>query len=147
MQLKDPNLHQKLLEMCDCYMETDFERQLAGMSGSTPADLQENAVKYLALAIMYGVTEKADKLEIKRKKREITTRLKTIDGKIKLPPPADELFTEVIALIRGILHLDSESGKSFLSLGLRNSRLDLQVKLKEKEDKSSLKITFPDLGE
>jgi hypothetical protein len=147
MQLKDPNLHQKLQEMCDCYMETDFVGQLEAMSGSPVTDLQEDAVKYLSLAVMYGVTEKARKLEIKRKKGETRTRLKTSEGKIQLPPPNNDLFDGVVELMRCILHLDSENNKSPLSLGLRNSQLDLEVKLKEKGDKTSLKIKFPELGD
>jgi len=147
MQLKDPNLHQKLLEMCDCYLDTDFARQMKAMTGSRSANLQEDAVKYLSLAIMYGVTEKARKLSIKEKKDGIRTTLKTADAKMELPPPTSELFGGVIDLVRGILHFESESGSSPLSLGLRNSQLDLQVKIKEKGDGTSLKIKFPELGE
>jgi hypothetical protein len=47
----------------------------------------------------------------------------------------------------GILHFESGEGSSLLALGLRNSQLDLQVKLKEKEGKTSLKIVYPELGE
>lgn len=147
MQLKDPNLHQKLLEMCDCYMETDFAGQMRAMSGSPSADLQEDAVKYLSLALMCGVTEKARKLTMKRKKGGIETRLKTADAKIELPPPSNELFDGVNKLVRGILHFESEGGTSSLSLGLRNSQLDLQVQLKEKGEETAIKVKFPELGD
>lgn len=147
MQLKDPHLHQKLQEMCDCYLETDFAGQMRTMSGARPADLQEEAVKYLSLALMYGVTEKARKLTIKSKKGEIETRLKIADAKIKLPQPTENLFDAVIELVRGILHFERESGTSPLSLGLRNSLLDLLVKLKVNEKETSLKIQFPELGD
>ena len=147
MHLKDPNLHQKLQEMCDCYMDTDYAGQMAAMSGAQSADQQEDAVKYLALALMNGITEKARKLSIKRKNGEIRTILKTADAKIELPPPSERQFTSIIDLMRAILHLENEGGKSPLTLGLRNSQLDLQVKLKEKENKMSLKVTFPELGE
>lgn len=147
MQLKDPNLQQKLQEMCDCYLETDFADQLAAMSRGPSADLNEDAVKYLALAIMYGVTEKARKLSLKKKKGETRVVLKTDDEKIELPNPSPELFSGIIGLVRGILHFESGDGSSLLALGLRNSELDLQVKLKEKEDKTSLKLTFPELGD
>lgn len=147
MQLKDPNLHQKLQEMCDCYLETDFARQLESMTNEPSADLQEDAVKYLSLAIMYGVSEKARKLSLKRKKGTIQASLKTADEKITLPSPADDLFDAAVELIRCILHFEDSSGKSTLALGLRNSELELQVKVKEKEEKTSLKFKFPELGE
>lgn len=147
MQLKDSNPHQKLQEMCDCYLDTDFAGQMAAMTASRSVDLQEDAVKYLALAIMYGVTEKARKLSIEGEKDKTGARLKTADAKIKLPPPPARLFAGIVSLVRGILHFDDKNGNSFLSMGLRNSRLDLQVKLKEKKEKTSLKIKFPELGE
>jgi len=147
MQLKDANPQQKLQEMCDCYMETDFAAQLAAMSKIRSVDLQEDAVKYLALAIMYGVTDKARRLTFKKKGGEIKVRLTAVDGKIELPPPGADLFNRVISLVRGILHFESEGGSSTLALGLRNSRLDLRVKLKAEKEKTSLKIKFPELGE
>lgn len=147
MQLKDVNPQQQLQEMCDCYMETDFAAQLAAMSGAPSADARENAVKYLALAIMYGLTDKADKITFKQQGGEINVRMKTADGKIELPPPDAGLFNGVIGLVRDILHFEGEGGKSNLALGLRNSPLELEVKMKVKKDTSSLKIKFPDLGE
>lgn len=146
MQLKDPNLHLKLQEMCDCYMNTDFVRQMEGMSGPS-GNIQEDSVKYLALAIMYGVTEKARKLAIKRKQGETRAILKTADAKIELPQPTDQIFDGVVELVRCILHFEEGSGKSPLSLGLQNSQLDLQVKVKEKDAGTSLKIKFPELGD
>jgi len=146
MQLKDPNLQQKLQEMCDCYMETDFAAQLTAMAKAPSGDKKEDAVKYLALAIMYGVTDKARKISLKRKGDKIKAVLKGPDEKIELPSPPGGLFDDIIDLVRGILHFESGGGRSALALGLRNSRLDLQVILKEKEGKTSLKIVYPDLG-
>lgn len=147
MHLKDSNLQQKLQEMCDCYLETDFAAQMSGMVKASSKDLKEDAVKYLSLALMYGVTEKARKLTLKKQGSEIRAVIKTADQKIQLPLPAADLFDSVIDLIRGILHFEKAGGSSLLALGLRNSQLDLRVKLKEQEEKTSLKFTFPDLGE
>ncbi|MDD3619077.1 MAG: hypothetical protein RBR09_12420 [Desulfobulbaceae bacterium] len=147
MQLKDANPQQKLQEMCDCYMETDFAAQLAAMSRARSEDPREDAVKYLALAIMYGVTEKARKATFEKKGDEIRVRLKTADEKIELPPPDADLFEAVRGLIFDILHLEKEGGDSPLALGLRTNPLELQVKVKEKKDKTSLKIKFPELGD
>lgn len=147
MQLKDSSPQQKLQEMCDCYLETDFAAQLAAMTGKPSADLKEDAVKYLSLALMYGLTEKARKVTLKKKGGKIRARIKAVEQKIKLPQPTADLFDGVIDLIRGILHFDSVGGSSQLVLGLRNSQLDLRVKLKELEEKTSLKFTFPELGE
>ncbi|MCL7486722.1 MAG: hypothetical protein M8357_00925 [Desulfobulbaceae bacterium] len=147
MKLKDSNLHQKLQEMCDCYLETDFAAQLKAMSKAPSTDIKEDAVKYLALALMYGVTDKARKVSFKKKGNKIKAVLKVADEKIELPPPTVDQFNSIVELVRGILHFESGGGSSMLALGLRNSRLDLQVKLKEKEGKNSLRIVYPELGE
>lgn len=147
MQLKDPSLQQKLQEMCDCYLETDFAAQLDAMTRKPSADLKEDAVKYLSLTLMYGLTEKARKVTLKRKGDKIRARIKAVEQKITLPQPAADLFDSVIDLVRGILHFESGGGSSLLVLGLRNSQLDLRVKLKEQEEKTSLTFAFPELGE
>jgi hypothetical protein len=60
------NYHLKLQEMCDCYMETDFLANMQGMVGAESKDLEEDAVKYLALTVLYAITRKAAKLTIKK---------------------------------------------------------------------------------
>lgn len=147
MQLQDPNLHLKLQEMCDCYLETDFMAQLRGMTAVPSADLPEDALKYLSLAIMAGVTDKAEKLKLKNKAGSIGASLVVQGEKVLLPPPSAELFGAIIDLVRAILHFEAKGGKTPLSLGLRNSELELQVKLKQEEGKTALTIGFPDLGE
>ena len=145
MQLSDPNLHLKLQEMCDCYLETDFAKQLNAMSKVTSKDLDEDAVKYLSLAIMYGATDRAAELKMKKKKEGSVKASLKVDGeKISLPSPSAELFDRMAAVISTILHFEAGGGELPLVLGLRNSQLELKVKLKEKKDETSLKISFPE---
>ncbi len=144
MEIADRNFHLKLQEMCDCFMETDFKKQLQGMAGQSPEDIDESAVKYLSLAIMYTVTEKASKLALKKKEGEITATIKG-DEKIPLPAPSVAQFDKIVEIIRAILHLDADKGEMPLALGLRSGNLDLQVKTKRKGNKESLKIKFPAL--
>ena len=144
MEIAERNYHLKLQEMCDCYMETDFQKQLQGMAGQSPDDLDENAVKYLALAIMYTVTEKAKKLALKKKEDRVTVTIKG-EEEIALPPPSIEQFDKMVEVVRAILHLDTDKGEMPLALGLRSGNLDLQVKTKRKGNKESLKIKFPAL--
>jgi len=145
MQLSDPNLHLKLQEMCDCYLETDFAKQLNAMTKSASRDLDEDAVKYLALAIMYGINERAGTLKFKKKKdNSLKAVLETGDGKISLPQPSPQLFDRIAETVRSILHFEAGGGQLPLVLGLRNSQLELTVKLKEKEDETSLKLSFPE---
>lgn len=129
--------------MCDCYLETDFPNQIQKMVINPSDDLEEEAMKYLALAILYAVTEKAQKLTFKRKKEKITVTIKVEDEKLSLKAPSPELFSKIIGVIRTILHLDEEKGALPLSLGLRNGQLELQVKTERKDDKETLKFKLP----
>lgn len=142
MQIHDPNLHQQLIEMCDCYLDTDF---MAGMRETVAGggDSQEDAVKYLALALLYALTQKAEKLSIKQKAGEIKAEVKGGEDKESLPAPPPALFARVIDVLRGILHSEADSEKSQLAMGLRSGDVELQVKLKRQEGKESLQFKFP----
>jgi len=144
VDISERNYHLKLQEMCECYLETNFLKQLKGMSGTQSSDPAEDAVKYLALAIMYTVSEKAKKLSMKRKGDNLTVKVKG-DEEITLPPPSSEQFSRITAIMRAILHIEQDEGRLPLALGLRNGSLELLVELSRGQDKETLKIKFPDL--
>lgn len=136
------NYHLKLQEMCDCYMETDFIDSMQAMTGVDSADTEEDGIKYLALAIMYAITEKAEKLSLKKKDGELTAKIKN-DEKKTLPVPAAAVFDKVFEIMRTILHVEEDKGEMEFSLGLRSGEVNVMVKLERKADKQSLKIKFP----
>jgi hypothetical protein len=138
------NYHLKLQEMCDCYMETEFRKELQHMVGIV-GDLEENSIKYLALALMCAVTEKAAKLSLKSKDGKVTVTVKSEDEKLALPAPSQPMFEKMVAIMRGILHLDEDKGKTALALGLRSGDLELQVKVERRPGKESLKFLLPPL--
>jgi len=140
MQISDPNPHLKLQEMCDCYLETDFRLQMAKLCKQCGPDQEEEAVRYLALALMHTITEQARKLSFKSDGREIKVKVENNGGKDSLPPPSKAIFAKVVALVRAILHLDGETGESQLSLGLRSGDVDLRVKIREKGDEVTLRF-------
>ncbi|MFP3983054.1 MAG: hypothetical protein ACLFV2_05105 [Desulfurivibrionaceae bacterium] len=144
MDIKDPNLHLKLQEMCDCYLDTSYEEELNSAADITEGEEpEESAVKYLALAIMYGITEKAHSLKLKKKRNGQLKAVLNAEQKIYLPPPSKELFDRVKGVVSSILHFEEGGGELPLSLGLRTGQVNLNVKLKEEEDKASLKLKFP----
>jgi hypothetical protein len=136
------NYHLKLQEMCDCYMETEFSKELEHMARQPIADPEEEAIKYLALAVMYAITEQAGSLSLKQKGKSVRAMIKTTDT-IELPPPPNALFDKIDEIVRAILHLEEDKGKMELSLGLRNGEVNVEVKVKREGDKKSIKIKFP----
>ncbi len=136
------NYHLKLQEMCDCYMETDFLAAMQSMAGVESDDLEEDATKYLALAILFAITEKAEKLSFKRKGKDLSAGVKNGDKKM-LPVPSSAVFDKVFEIMRAILHIEADEGEMDFSLGLRSGEVNTRVKLARKEDKQSLKVKFP----
>lgn len=145
MERLSRNYHKRLQEMCDCYLETDFQNELATMISHKSADLEEAAIKYLGLAIMYAITEKATKLSFKRKGEGATGVTVKAEKKIELPAPPEDLAEEIVAIMRAITHIEGDEGETPLALGLRSGELELQVKVKKEEGKESLKLSLPEL--
>jgi len=142
MKISDPNYHQKLMEMCDCYLDTDYLKQLQKIATGASEDLEEDAIKYMALAILEAITEQAGKLSFKKKGAKASVAIKKEEN-LSLPPPPLPLLEKIFAIMRIILHLDEDKGAMELSLGLRNGQIDAQVKIERKKDKESLKLKFP----
>jgi hypothetical protein len=144
MERLSRNYHKRLQEMCDCYLETDFRSELATMVSHKSADLEEAAIKYLGLAIMYAITERATKLSFKKKGEGATEVTVKAEKEIELPAPQQDLAEEIVAIMRAITHIEGDKGETPLALGLRSGDLELQVKVKREEGKESFKLSFPE---
>jgi hypothetical protein len=138
------NYHARLQEMCDCYMETDYRKEMEVMASESSADVEEDALKYLALSILYATTEKAKKLSFKKKKGEPKVTVKA-EEKMELPTPPGEIADKIFEIMRSVTHLEGEKGREPFSLGLRDGSMELGVKVEKEEDKESLKFYFPGL--
>ena len=144
MEKMSRNYHARLQEMCDCYMETDYRGEMEKMSSQGSTDVEEDSLKYLALSILYATTEKAKKLSFKKKKGEPKVTVKA-EEKLELPTPPGEIADKVFEIMRSITHLEGEKGKEPFSLGLRDGRMELRVKVEREGDRESLKLSFPEL--
>jgi len=145
MEIHDPNLHLKLMEMCDCYLGTDYAATIQKVADAPSADTQEDALRYLALALLYTLTEEARQLSLKRKNDKIVVTVKRDDEKTALRPPTRPVFDKISAIMRGIIHLDEDKGGLPLTLGLKNDQIEVQVKIERSADKETIKVKFPEL--
>ena len=136
------NYHLKLQEMCDCYMETDFFAVMRNMADVDSKDPEEDGIKYLALAIMFAITQKAAKLSFTIKADELKATIKN-GSKEKLPVPSAAVLHKVFEIMRAILHIEEDKGEVEFSLGLRSGEINAMVKVKREDGKQSLKIKFP----
>ncbi len=125
-------------------METDYRKEMDVMASDSSVDVEEDALKYLALSILYATTEKAEKLSFKKKKGEPKVTVKA-EEKMELPTPPGEIADKIFEIMRSVTHLEGKKGREPFSLGLRDGSMELGVKVEKEEDKESLKFSFPGL--
>ena len=134
------NLHLKVQELCDCFATTDPLKEMSRIPNA--AGEEEIGLKWLALAALHGVNSNAAKITLN----------KTDDGSIRvtaeyrpaeLPSPGSDVGEKVVEAIREITHIDADEGKSRLALGMRDSSIDLEVKVKSKKGSHKVSLKFP----
>ena len=134
------NLHLKVQELCDCFASTDLLREMSVVKDDSEID--EAALKWIALAVLHGVNADAEKITISRSK-EGEVKVKAAYRKATLPPPGPEVGDRIIQSVREITHISEDKGKLPLSLGIRGNSLDLKIKVKAKKGSESVTIKFP----
>ena len=143
----DRNFHLRLQEFCDCFLETDYQKELEAVSRGVPgdpsSDEEELALKFLGLAILYGATQEIKKFSLQKRKEGRV--LFSVEGKgsYQLPPPAPEIADRIFSITRSIMHLEEDQGTMPFSLGLRHDRLELRLKLERNRAEESLTVAFP----
>lgn len=148
MVLDKRNLHLRLQEYCDCYMETDPKKEIEEMAKSDiswdmASDPEEVALRLLGLTILYGLRESASKIVfVKDEKGGIDLNVEAT-GKYKLASPSVALGDNAFRVMRAITHLEGHKGYEPLSLGLRDDRVELGVEFDTLGGKQVLALTFP----
>lgn len=147
MMKDERNYHLRLQEFCDCFMETDYRKELeatsSGASGDPNGDPDELALKFLGLLLLYGANEEAKKISLRRSKEGKVLLSIEARGNYQLPPPGVQLADRVFSIARSITHIDKDRGKSPLSLGLRNDRMEIGLEFDRQEGGESLNLLFP----
>ena len=135
------SLHLKVQELCDCFATTDPLREMSSLKGD--ADKDEAALKWLALAALHGVNANAEKISISRSSAgdiEVIAQYR----KTPLPSPGSEIGQKIIQAARELAHFEGEEGKTPLALGIRDSSLNVKLKIKKEKDKEILTLKFPE---
>ncbi len=134
------SLHKKVQEQCDCFATTDYLSEMAKVKNET--DLEEAATKWLALAALHGVNDSAKEVTISKDK---SGNIKVVAEykEVELPSPGAEVADKIFETVRNITHIEDKKGKTDLALGIRDSSINLEIKVKEGDDKNKIKIKFP----
>ena len=134
-------LHKRVQEQIDCFATTDPLKEMSELvkEGATG----EAALKWLALAALHGINMNAKEITISQAE----------DGQVKvmaeyrpaeLTSPNRSVGEKIIESVRGIYYLEKEKGKTTLALGIRDSSIDLKVKVKKDENREKVTLKFPE---
>ncbi|MCX7823750.1 MAG: hypothetical protein N2260_09970 [Syntrophobacterales bacterium] len=136
------SFHLKVQEMCACYAQTDPLKEMSNLKIAPDADLEEAAVKWIALTLLYGITDQAKKIKLSiEKDGSVSVTAKYY--KAELPSPGTEIGKKVIDVIRNIMHLDKPSGELPLTVGIGESSIEVEIELEKEDDREVLEIEFP----
>jgi hypothetical protein len=139
--MKDPNsLHLKVQEHIDCFATTDPLKEMSEIKAEADAD--EVALKWLALAALHGINNHAEKIVVNRSKSG-ETEIAVEYRKSYLPSPGSKVGEKIMKTVRDITHIDGDKGISKLALGIRDSSITVEIKVKAKEEGEKLVIKFP----
>ena len=140
--MKDTSsVHLKVQELCDCYATNDPLKEMSVVKDE--ANREEAALKWLALASLHGVNNNAKEVTLTRSRDgdvRVTARYRETD----LPSPGSEVGSKIMDAVREVTHIEGGKGKSPLALGIRNDSIELQVKMKTKDDGEKITIKFPE---
>lgn len=133
------NLHKKVQELCDCYATTDPLKEMSQLNKEGQG--VDDALKWLALTALHGVNSNAKKITIAQSDDGVVSVTAEYRD-TRLPSPAANVAANVFEVVREILHVDGAKGKSKLSLGLRDSSIELDVSVKDKPGFKKVSVKF-----
>ncbi|NTW36618.1 MAG: hypothetical protein HGB17_10900 [Syntrophobacteraceae bacterium] len=139
--MKDSRSHHlKVQEMCDCYLNTEPLREMSVLKND--ADKDEAAVKWLALAILYGIDSNAKRISISASE-DGDVKVVAKFRKTELPTPGKEVGKKVFDLVKQIAHFEGEEGATPLAVGIRDSSLEIELSSDKEGDERVVTLKFP----
>lgn len=139
--MKDSSsLHLKVQELCDCFATSDPLKEMSVIKDEEQHE--EAALKWLALAVLHGINNNAEKIYISENK-DGDIQVSAKYRKTVLPSPGKAIGGKIIETVRNITHLDDPKGTTPLAFGFRNNSMELQISAKDKKGEKKITIEFP----
>lgn len=135
------NLHLEVQEHIDCFGDTDYLREMSTVKDDS--DVAQAALKWLALAALHGINANAEKITLKIEQDSLP-QVTAEYRKSQLPSPGQNVGQEIVKAIRDITHIEGGKGKMPLALGIRDSNVNLEIKLKTENGRTKVNIEFPE---
>jgi hypothetical protein len=139
--MKDTNnLHLKVQEFCDCFSTTDPLKEMSKLKNDT--NTLDAALKWLALSVLHGVNNNAKEITIRQDNDDQVSVIAEYRD-TALPSPVPEVAANIFEAVREMTHIDDNNGKIKFAMGIRDSSLDLDISVKNKNGNRKITIKFP----
>lgn len=132
--------HQKVQALCDCFATTDPLKEMSEIA--LAPESQEAALKWIALAVLHGINNNAEKISLMSTKDgrvTVTAEYRTAE----LPSPGADVGKKIIEAIREMTHMEKDKEKVALAFGFRNNSMELKIKSRHEGSDDKITISFP----
>ena len=134
------NLHLKPQELCDCFSQTDPLKEMSKLKKDKNS--LDAALKWLSLSVLHGVNNNAKEISIKLDDDDIVSVIAKYRD-TELPSPDAQIAANIFEAVREMTHIEDEDGKIKFAVGIRDSSLDLNISVQNKDDYRKISIKFP----
>lgn len=124
--------HVKLQEFIDCFLQTDHKKELENFSEprlmrSTRGKVPDEALRFLALLLLYGLNERVKDISIIRKEPDEAVCRMAGEKFYDIPGPSEEVISCLFDEIEEMAGMDGTKRVGKLVLGLKNDEIDLNI--------------------
>lgn len=134
------NLHLKVQEFCDCFSTTDPLKEMSELKNDKNS--LEAALKWLALSVLHGVNNNAKEITIRQDDDDKVSVIAEYRD-AELPSPGPGVAADIFEAVREMTHIEDDDGKIKFAMGIRDSSLDLNISVKNKNGNRKISIKFP----
>ncbi len=124
--------HVKLQEFMDCYLETDYGKQLENFSqpkavGSIREEAPDEALRYLGLMLLYALEERVEDISFTRRSAHQWVCEMRGEQFYVVPSAEAGVMSALFEEVKEMTGIDETKRKSQLMVGLKDSLLDLTI--------------------
>ena len=124
--------HVKLQEFIDCFLGTDHKLELENFSlprltGPIREEVADEALRYLAVLLLYGLSERAGDISIVRKAPDGAVCRMSGDKFYDVPAPKEEVISSLFDEIEEMAGMAATKRVGTLIVGLKNDEIKLNI--------------------
>ena len=127
-------------ELCDCFSTTVPLKEMSELKNDKNSLYA--ALKWLALSVLHGVNNNAKEITIRQEDDGAVSVIAEY-RETELPSPGPEVAANIFEAVREMTHIEDDNGKIKFAMGIRDSSLDLDISVKNKNGNKKISIKFP----